>query len=185
MNGRRARAIMIRTINIWEKKFFWFAIINFLIFVMGCGSGDSASSDISNACGANLSDNPGGNAIDGLKVKLSTDRDTYISGQNVELSLTVTNISGLLKTITFNSSQEYDFIVCKNGREIWKWSYGKGFLTVITNRQLQSDETLSYPIVWNKTDTEGNNVSVGDYSIYGILTADPSYYSNIKTIRLE
>jgi len=147
--------------------------------------GDSPSS----TC-LDITDDPEGNITDGLRVKLSTDKDTYLSGENPELSLTVANVSDQPINITFTSSKEYDFVICRGGMNVWTWSHDLVFAFPITEVTIQPGENYAFPgfsdgiarEIWERRDNLRNTVPFGNYTVYGQFNR---YDSNKKMIRLE
>jgi len=154
---------------------------------LGCGN---SSSSRSSTCDLDVTDNLEGHITDGLKVKLSTNQDTYLSGENPELSLTVTNVSDQSINVTFFNSQESDFIVCRDGMEIWRRSHNSVFLQLITTVTIQPDANYLFTgfsdgiarEIFERKDNSGRIIASGNYTVYGQFD---KYYSNKKTIRLE
>jgi hypothetical protein len=77
------------------------------------------------------------------------------------------------ETVTFmhTNSQQYDFIIRDDlGTEVYRWSYGKGFLTVITTRILAPGESLVYEEAIELIDNDKNPLQPGNYTIEGVHT---------------
>ena len=155
---------------------------------LGCGN---SSSSRSSTCDLDVTDNLEGHITDGLKVKLSTNKGIYLSGENPELSLTVTNVSDQSINVTFFSSKEFDFIVCsRDGMEIWRRSHDSSFLHLITDVTIQPDTNYFFTgfsdgiarEIFDRKDNSGEIIASGDYTVYGQFN---KYDSNKKIIRLE
>jgi hypothetical protein len=158
------------------KALLW---IPLLILVLGCVRAGK--------------DFPEGNAtevkrvVNGLEVTLQTEKAVYKSGQTIVMSLTVTNKGDKPLELIFSSSQRYDFVVEKEGKEIWRWSKDKFFAMVLGEFTLQPDQSLVYEDTWAQEDNAGKLVPPGKYEIIGILTTAPesitSYSLNIEIVR--
>lgn len=71
-------------------------------------------------------------------------------------------------TLSFNSSQRYDFEVTdSNGSLVWRWSEGRAFLQVLGEEILAPGETRRYDESWDP-------VSAGTYEVLGRITAGRS-----------
>ncbi len=77
-------------------------------------------------------------------------------GDEVALSLHVTNRSDSRVEITFPSGQTHDFVVRDSvGREVWRWSKGRMFTQALRNKNLDAKETLSFDVAWHPDDRHG------------------------------
>lgn len=104
-----------------------------------------------------------------LELVLSADRTVYAPGEPVELTLAVANPGSTSLTLTAPSSQRYDFTVLKDAAEIWRWSAGRMFLTVLTDLTIPPGETRAFTEVWDQRDLNGNPVGPGEYLVVGTL----------------
>ena len=104
-----------------------------------------------------------------LRLELGADRTVYATGEPVRLTLAVTNAGPAPVTFTAPSSQLYDFTVLKDGTEVWRWSAGRMFLTVLTDLTIQPGETRAFTEAWDQRDQEGRPAGPGEYVIVGIL----------------
>lgn len=105
-----------------------------------------------------------------LQLVLSADRAVYARGEPVRLTLAVTNPGPAPVTLTAPTSQLYDFIVLKDGVEVWRWSAGRMFLTVLTELTIAPGETRAFSEVWDQQDREGRPVGPGEHVVLGVLT---------------
>jgi len=58
--------------------------------------------------------------------------------------LMVTNTGNNTERIDLRSGQRYDFIVSRDGREVWRWSADKMFTQALTTITLGPDETITF-----------------------------------------
>lgn len=107
-----------------------------------------------------------------LRLILSTDRSVYARGEPVRLTLAVTNPGPDPVTLTAPSSQLYDFAVLRDGTEVWRWSAGRMFLTVLTDLTIPAGDTRVFAEVWSQRDLNGRPVGPGEYVVVGTLIAD-------------
>ena len=104
-----------------------------------------------------------------LRLELAADRAVYRAGELVELTLAATNSGSAPVTLTAPSSQLYDFVVLQNSLEVWRWSRGRMFLTVLTPLTIRPGETRRFKEKWDQRDQAGRPVGPGDYVVEGIL----------------
>jgi len=95
---------------------------------------------------------------------VSTEKFGYKPGEPVTISFTLQNPSQRSYTWTFSSSQMYEVrIVNSDDRDVWHWSHGRMFLTVITHLTLGPGESQSWSEVWDQKDDNGVQVPDGYY----------------------
>lgn len=85
---------------------------------------------------------------------------------SVQFLLQVTNTSADPVTLEFGSGQSFDFIVSREGQEVWRWSADRMFTQALRSEVLGASETRSYRATW----TPGPQTP-GEYRVTGILTA--------------
>ena len=127
---------------------------------------------------------------DNIEYYIQTDKSVYKLGEKVEMLYRVTNVGKEPSGFSFKSSQWYDFNVKKLDEEIWKWSYDKAFLGILTNFLLNPGEYKEFIENWNMVDNNGKQVKPGNYNVTGVLgsfypryekrDAPPSVAINIK-----
>lgn len=103
-----------------------------------------------------------------------TDKKIYKLGERVEMLYRVTNFNQNPVIFSFGNSQFYDFNIKKDGKEIWRWSDGKAFTTVITSFELDryikgSLFGREFNEPWNMADNYGAQVQPGNYTVAGTL----------------
>ncbi len=104
-----------------------------------------------------------------LRLDLRTDHPVYAVGEPVELTLGVTNPGPDPISVTAPSSQLYDFIVLKEGREVWRWSLGRLFAAALTQLTIPPGGTRAFSERWDQRDRDGRPVTPGNYVVMGIL----------------
>ena len=112
----------------------------------------------------------------GLELKLELSKIRINVGEQVELTLLVTNTSEKPLTLHFTSGQIFDFYaklnVADNDIVTWNWSHDKVFTQILWDLVLESGETKTYQVTWNGSDNSGNLV-IGEYIIGAELLSIP------------
>lgn len=103
---------------------------------------------------------------------VSTDRNEYVLGQNVRLILTIANQIDINHTLSFRTSQQYDFIIKHEDQEVWQWSHGRFFAQALTQLHIKSHEVKIIHASWDQKDLIGQQVHPGTYTLLGILPSD-------------
>lgn len=86
-------------------------------------------------------------------------------GDEIELSMHVTNSSGKALELRFPSGQTHDFVVLDSvGREVWRWSEGRLFTQALQTKMVDRDETISYSDRW-----EASAPPSGTFTAVGVL----------------
>ena len=117
-------------------------------------------------------------------VKVKTDKNSYLKGEPVQISMEVTNKSDKTISAYYPSSQKYDFIVSdKDGTEVWRWSHNKMFLMEVIPFKLNAEGKLRFKCVWNQKDNSGENVPAGESYVTGKLTTSPKV--NSQTVLID
>lgn len=111
---------------------------------------------------------------DSILLRVELEKTVYQVGEPVKIILTLTNTGDIGLTLTFPTSQKFDFRVLDREAEVYQWSKDKMFLQALTSITLESGEGLSQTFIWNQKDNQGNQVSTGLYSIGG-FTAQFEY----------
>lgn len=122
---------------------------------------------------------------EGLMLQLKTDKDEYAAGEPVSLGLTVTNLGDQVIRLSFPSSQIYDFVVRRQGQEIWRWSSDKMFAMVLTELKLNPGESRTYHETWPQVDQKGEQVTAGSYELVALLVLQPPILSFPQSIRIR
>jgi hypothetical protein len=96
-------------------------------------------------------------------------KNEFLTGETITLELTITNMSGSPQTLTFTSSQSFDFLVGRDSGIVWDWAHGKAFLAVITEIKFQPLEVKKIQGVWDQKDNKGAQVPAGSYQAQGFM----------------
>lgn len=123
--------------------------------------------------------------VKALDVTLEADGNVYPSGQGVVMRMVVANKGDEAIKLTFPSSQIYDFIVIKGGKEIWRWSQDKMFALMLTEIAFAPGEKREYREVWDQRDSKGNLVKPGEYEIVGLIVQRDSPLSQKARIIIK
>ena len=125
-----------------------------------------------------------------FNIQVSSNQDIYLSTGTINATIEVTNTLSTPITLTFGSSQKYDFIIKKDGKEITRWSKGKMFNMLVTKRSLEPTEKMAFS---DEIPLESEKISPGVYTLEATITANnieldfgtrsetPVYY--LQTIR--
>jgi len=102
-----------------------------------------------------------------LEYYMATDKAEYAQEEDIQMLCKITNLGSDSVTFTFGTTQIYDFYI-SDSSEIWRWSWGKYFLQVITEIILApGDSTLALD-EWDMNNAYGDTVLPGEYQVTGI-----------------
>ncbi|MBS3909465.1 MAG: hypothetical protein KGZ93_07545 [Actinobacteria bacterium] len=106
-------------------------------------------------------------------VSLSLKPNPVAVGEDLAMTVSVTNTAKEPRELSFRSSQRYDFrVVDANGDEVWRWSEGRMFAQVLEDVVLQSARKTEYSESWSLVDSRGAPVKAGEYRVFGAIVAD-------------
>ena len=130
--------------------------ISILFLMVGCSEPPSQPSDPSPVETGNEHSN-------GLSVEIEV-RDAGSSqvDEPVDLLLVVTASHPV--TLQFSSGQRFDFVVSKDGEEVWRWSGDQFFTQALGEESLSAGDELRYEAQWTPTEE-------GSYEVLGLVTA--------------
>lgn len=115
---------------------------------------------------------------------LDTTLDLVDQGKTLWLDFSLKNISDQELSLLFGSGHQYDIIVTDaGGQEVYNWATGKAFTYALINSNLAPGQELSYHEDWDYTDTEGNPLPPGKYSVKVIML--PIENKDIIKVRTE
>jgi len=120
-----------------------------------------------------------------LLFSIGTDKDEYSSGEEVRIQIRVENNGDKPANLTFPTSQRYDIIITKDGKDIWRWAYEKVFTMAITVLKMKPGEVLSFEERWRQRDNEGNDAGSGYYKINGVMKVKGRPISGTKIIKVR
>lgn len=124
-------------------------------------------------------------STDNMELVIQTDKAIYQSSEPVKMCLTITNRASQPLTLHFSTAQQYDFVVKKQGIEVWRWSRGRMFAMMLTDVTLKPNQSLVYEESWQQKDAEGNHVPPGKYEVIGLLTSYPGRTSQSLYIEIQ
>jgi hypothetical protein len=90
----------------------------------------------------------------------------YPTAEGLHLVLQVSNVTEEPIEINFSSGQTYDFVVRREGRQVWRWSEEMMFTQALRREQLPAGETWRFEETW----AEGADAR-GDLEVIGMLTS--------------
>lgn len=120
-----------------------------------------------------------------LLFSIETDKDEYLSGEDVRIQLRVENNGEKPVSLTFPTFQRYDIIITEDGKEVWRWAYEKVFAMMITVLIIKPGDALSFKETWGQRDNMGNKSGPGTYSIKGVLKSEGRPVSDTKVIKVR
>lgn len=98
-----------------------------------------------------------------------------------KLNVVVTNPLNSKVSLTFNSTQEYDFVLYKDGKQIYRWSEDKAFGEMMVKKEIGPKKSLEYSI-----DLSSLGLKEGEYKYEFYLVAnemkDISHKTGVVTI---
>lgn len=130
--------------------------ISILLLMVGCSQPRSQPSDPSPVETGNEQSN-------GLSVEIEVgDAATSQVDEPVELLLVVSASEPV--TLQFSSGQRFDFVVSKDGEEVWRWSGDQFFTQALGEESLGAGDELRYEAQWTPMEE-------GSYEVLGLVTA--------------
>lgn len=108
----------------------------------------------------------------GLPLRLTLEAPKEVPvGEIVPLKLRIENTSGQILNLEIGYAP-YDFIVAtQDGKEVWRWTYGKVFPLIALPLTLQPGEVKEYSEMWDQLDNEGYPIPPGTYFVKGVFSA--------------
>ena len=99
--------------------------------------------------------------------KFGHDTTSFVQGDEINIILTIKNISAENKTISFPTGKQYDFVIKDgNGNEVWRWSSGMAFIHSFTSYDIAPSDTQTIIYKWNQMiSSDGAKIPVGSYTL--------------------
>jgi hypothetical protein len=97
----------------------------------------------------------------------------------VYLTLRVTNPGDAPVELTFPTGQSFEFLVERNGEEVWRWSEGRAFTQAVRQISVEGSATESYEATWVPPAD-----LTGEFRVRGFLTALEDRLEQQSWIRL-
>lgn len=124
----------------------------------------------------------GGTSASTLRAELELSRETTSPAAPVILRLKVCNDGSSGVTVSFPTSQRYDFEIHDSGGDlIWRWGATRAFEQVTGSETFSPGCKVVAEESWNGTNQQGQPVR-GSYKAFGILTSSPNYRSPQKNV---
>ena len=112
----------------------------------------------------------------GSPPELGSSLNVRVAGDTVHFELHITNTTSGPVTVSFPSTQRYDFGVTRgNGETVWHWSADRSFAQVTGREVLAQGETKRYAETWI---ARGH---AGEYVATAWLTSN-SYPVELRTV---
>lgn len=115
----------------------------------------------------------------GIELTLSLSKDQIRVGEEVELTLHVTNKSGRPLGLHFTSGQIFDFYaqpiihgVVQPDSITWNWAHDKAFIQILRDEILQPGEARNFQVTWDGRNNDGRQVS-GEFLMGAELVSTP------------
>lgn len=119
-----------------------------------------------------------------LEVTLQTDSDTYYRRDPIAVSLVVYNDRNRRVEVSYSSGQEFDLVLKRYGREFWRYSDGKGFITLVSKKTFDPHEFVLYTELINPG--ENKFLPRGNYELIAEITLrGGKLYSEPVDIRIR
>jgi len=99
---------------------------------------------------------------------------------SVHFVLQVTNTSAAPVTLNFSSGQLFDFMVSRDGREVWRWSAERMFTQALRSERLDAGDTRTYTAAWRPSPR-----TPGEYVVAGVLMATNQRVRQETRFRIE
>ncbi|HDR90919.1 MAG TPA: hypothetical protein ENN75_01585 [candidate division Zixibacteria bacterium] len=116
---------------------------------------------------------------------IMTDLDSaYALGEGIELRMRLIVDSPKPVEIMFPSSCPAEFVVFREGEPIWNSLEGMACLQVINRVTFDPSDTTEYSTLWNCTTNSWKGVTLGRYSVQGILLSTPPLKTEVQTFHL-
>lgn len=99
-----------------------------------------------------------------IQIKICLDRSFYESNSLIGIAVVI--YSAKDTHLDFNTSQIYDLILLKDGKQVWKWSDGKMFTQVMGSRIIKANEPLLFSVI---LDSAQIGLTPGKYELTPIV----------------
>ncbi len=96
----------------------------------------------------------------------------YALGSPIDFSMVVRNASKDTVRLTFPNTCRADFVVMRDGAEVWNLMNGKMCAQVISRASLAPGDSAVFGATWDGHSAT-DRISLGEYSVKGILLTNP------------
>ncbi|MCH7580511.1 MAG: hypothetical protein IIB22_09735 [Chloroflexi bacterium] len=102
----------------------------------------------------------------GFTASLTAVDKIVVPGEPFSLTLSVSNCNERETSRRYGSGQIFDFIVRdESGELVWNWAHGRSFVLAVMERTYGDRQTVTYGVVWDQTNNDGEAVAPGTYQI--------------------
>lgn len=112
-----------------------------------------------------------------LDIVLNTNKERYRRNEDMAVSVLIMNNSDRDVNLRLPSSQEYDLVLTRYNREVWRLSSGKGYLTAMGELKIPANDFKLYTDLINPS--EEANIYFGTYELH--VEINPSSDNTIKS----
>jgi len=116
---------------------------------------------------------------------LTASEDSYLQGIPVEFTLTLRNGTEEVVKISFPSSKQFDLVIKKDEKILWRWAEEKMFAMSLTQLMLSPGERKYFDVVWPQLDRKGKQVEPGFYRAVGWLESKKKLMSKPITFEIR
>lgn len=88
-----------------------------------------------------------------------------------DLRLTLCRDQTSAGTMTFRQAHEVDFVVSRNGRELWRWSADRPKEGAAHTLQVPATACWEWTVPWTDVDQQGRRLPKGTYSLLAVTQA--------------
>jgi hypothetical protein len=119
-----------------------------------------------------------------LTVYLQTEKSVYRPGEEINITLTVSNESRRTFRTTFPTSQQFDLTLLDfEGDVAWQWSKYMMFAQAVSSLTLKPGASQVYSISWKQLGNDGYQVETGSYTLVGTFLYKPQ--TNCASVELQ
>src|SRR5437773_12536000 len=86
--------------------------------------------------------------------------------------LMLSNPPSTAATCHFATGRMFDFLVTRQGKLIWQWSYGRAFTQAFTRLTLSPGEFRVFNERWDQRYVQGRYVPAGEYEMLAVSPTD-------------
>ncbi len=104
----------------------------------------------------------------------------------VTFNFALVNNSSQNQTLTFPTAQVFEVVITdRTGAEVYRYSDGRMFAEVLTDRTIASGESISGGVRWDLTDKQGNRAAPGRYTVELSFVPAGSVISTVISFETE
>ncbi len=121
-----------------------------------------------------------------VQLSATLDKTQIQAGEDVKISMSVTNTTEEDQTVNFGSGQTFDVIVSnQDGQPVWTWGANKRFTMALRDVPFKAGETKTFEATWNGEAFPDFKMTPGTYSVQAVLTSNPRIYAAPVKIEIK